>query len=101
MAAAFAMAYDMTFKSIINRIGHDGSEILWPELGEPRQRKTFHLQEFIILGLELGKRPICLEFETVAYADDNHQYTLDHNLIVKSLMFGQPGVLLGEGVKIR
>ena len=41
------MAAMITPEEMIKRIGHDGSEILWPNLPEPRCRRAFHLQECI------------------------------------------------------
>jgi hypothetical protein len=35
-------------------VGHDGSEILWPELPEPRNHRGFHIQEIIELFLLRG-----------------------------------------------
>ena len=34
-------------EKIIELYGHDGSEILWPELSEPLKRRGFHWQETI------------------------------------------------------
>jgi hypothetical protein len=39
---------------IISLIGHDGSEILWPNLAEPGCRKGFHQQELIDVAYTLG-----------------------------------------------
>lgn len=44
---AFAMAMDIPVKHLIQRIGHDGGEIIWPDLPEPTCRRGFHVQELI------------------------------------------------------
>jgi hypothetical protein len=41
------MAGRMPVDMIYERIGHDGSEIIWPHLPEPRCRRAFHIQECI------------------------------------------------------
>lgn len=40
--------------SIIKAIGHDGSEVRWPNLVEPNCRRGFHPQELIYLGDRFG-----------------------------------------------
>lgn len=47
MPTAFAIALDVPVQELINIIGHDGSEILFPEDPEPFCRRGFHPQEII------------------------------------------------------
>ncbi len=42
-------------------MGHDGSEILWPEMTEPYCRRSFHIQELIGVADTLGYA--CTPFE--------------------------------------
>lgn len=44
---ALAMLCGTTVESITGLIGHDGSSIWWPGMGEPQQRRAFHIQELI------------------------------------------------------
>lgn len=44
---AFAIVLREDPKTLIEEIGHDGSNILWPTLPEPHCRQSFHLQEMI------------------------------------------------------
>lgn len=53
MATAFAMALDVPVAELIDRIGHDGSEIVCPA-EEPGGRRGFHSQECITVALSLG-----------------------------------------------
>lgn len=39
------MVTDIPIESLIRNIGHDGSEILWPEQKEPLNRRGFHIEE--------------------------------------------------------
>src|SRR4051812_46325565 len=42
---AFAICLDIPVEKIIEEIGHDGSNIIFPHLTEPLCRRGFHLQE--------------------------------------------------------
>lgn len=58
---AFAMLFDMDVKELIKEIGHDGSEVFWPEL-EPTQlgKRAFHPQECVDIGLKRGLRIVAI-----------------------------------------
>jgi len=45
--AAAAMVLDTSIKNLVEMIGHDGSEIMFPELPEPGKRRGFHIQEIV------------------------------------------------------
>lgn len=53
-AAAFAMVLDIDFDIFIGLIGHDGSEIVRPQLPEPLCRRGFHIIECIHACYDLG-----------------------------------------------
>jgi hypothetical protein len=44
---AFASVLDVSLRDILDFVGHDGSEIIWPNLPEPKRRRGFHIQEMI------------------------------------------------------
>lgn len=48
------MALDVPVTRLIVLIGHDGSEIVWPELPEPLRRRGHHVQEMIYVSHQLG-----------------------------------------------
>jgi hypothetical protein len=54
LLASFAMVMEWDQKKVIERIVHDGSEIMFPENIEPFNRRSFHVQEIIPLCLEDG-----------------------------------------------
>ena len=54
MPLAFAMALDMPVADLLATIGHDGSEIVFPNLPEPLCRRCFHIQEFVLAALSCG-----------------------------------------------
>lgn len=49
-----AMAMDITVPDIISLIGHDGSEVIYPDLPEPMCRAGFDIQEIIDVALQMG-----------------------------------------------
>ncbi len=54
LAVASAMALGLEYKELIKRIGHDGREIIFPELPEPGKRRAHHLQEIIDVAIDMG-----------------------------------------------
>lgn len=48
------MVLDIPVSKIIADVGHDGSDIMWPQLPEPRCRRAFHIQELIQVSYDLG-----------------------------------------------
>jgi hypothetical protein len=44
----------MTVNDICKQVGHDGSQILWPELPDPQKRRAFHIQEMIDVAWSRG-----------------------------------------------
>lgn len=53
-ATAFAMALDMPVDEVLARVGHDGSEIVYPDLPEPMCRRGVHRQELIDIVMAQG-----------------------------------------------
>lgn len=49
LANAFAMALDIPIHEIFKSVGHDGSEIIWKDLPEPFNRRSFHIQEMVAM----------------------------------------------------
>lgn len=45
------MAFGIPVKDVIAWIGHDGSDIIFPDLREPMCRRGFHQQELVELAL--------------------------------------------------
>lgn len=72
MLASFAMAFDVDIHTLLEELGHDGSKIVFPDLKEPECRASFHPQEFVIVGMKMGKKVICIEKEPLIGIDFNH-----------------------------
>ena len=54
LPTAFAMALSVHVDALLSIIGHDGSEIIWPELRDPERRRSFHIQEMVWASHNLG-----------------------------------------------
>ena len=54
LPASFAMALDIPLADVLHDVGHDGREIVWPNLPEPLCRRGFHPQELIDICLARG-----------------------------------------------
>ena len=48
------MALGMPVAELIEQVGHDGSEIVFPEKTPPADRRGFHTQEMIRVALDVG-----------------------------------------------
>ena len=84
MPLAFAMALGLPVAELLEAIGHDGSEIVFPSLPEPLCRRCFHIQELIQVALSRGLAVTPVELfpvlqpteigpfhKTVLYTDNN------------------------------
>ena len=54
LPTSFAIVLDIPVSEMIERIGHDGSQLAFPTLREPECRRGFHIQECIDVALSLG-----------------------------------------------
>jgi|SRR5215471_2668822 len=54
LTASFAMALGVSEDDLMNVIGHQGDEVIWPDLQEPYMRRSFHISELVIASLKLG-----------------------------------------------
>jgi hypothetical protein len=58
---AWAMALDVTVAELVEAIGHDGSEVVWYDLSEPRCRRGFHSQELVNQAILLDRTATPIE----------------------------------------
>ena len=79
--------------AIIKAIGHDGSEIKWPELPEPNCYRGFHPQELIYLGDRFGF--ITTTFEPRPVLQSGEPFVIT-NLPFEEIIKNSDGVFTGE-----
>jgi hypothetical protein len=59
------MVMDIMPKVIYDMLGHDGSEIIYPDLKDPYRRRSFHIQEMISVALKLGFVPCPIDKDII------------------------------------
>ena len=71
------MALDVPVAELIESIGHDGSEIIWPDLPDPMCRRGFHSQELIEECLRRGRSCTPIEwYPSIAPASGSDVYPI-------------------------
>ena len=74
LLTSFAMALDVTFESLAQKIGHEGDEIIFPNLPDPLRRRAFHIQEFVVPSLNEGFALVIVEARPVIAVPVNGQH---------------------------
>jgi len=97
LPTAFAIAAHLPIQSFIHKIGHDGSDIVWPDLGEPMQRRSFHVQECVLALMRFGRVSTQI-FTTSAQTPKSEvkPFITDYNALVAQMMLRFPGVIIGS-----
>lgn len=95
LPAAFAMALGVLPKDIIEYCGHDGSEILWPDLPEPKNRRAFGLHEMIDYCVGNLVYPVEITASVAYGVDEEHLIDADGISRLDWYMGCRSGVLIG------
>jgi hypothetical protein len=61
MIKSLSIALNKPLNKIIKVIGHDGSDIIWPDNPEPTNRRGFHPQELMDACLKFNRAPVWIE----------------------------------------
>lgn len=96
LPAAFATATGIPLETLLEKIGHDGSEIMFPDLKDPLRRRAFHTQELVRVLFDLGWIVATFEFESLAIIDEQHIYTVKYpnkEILIKKILFNSFGVI--------
>ena len=100
LLASAAMLLDTELKDLVDEIGHDGSEIIWPDSKEPFCRRAFHIAEIIEL---FDKRGFCLtpieclprSVPTIDAEPFLVAFEANYQRIIRHML--APGILVGYG----
>lgn len=94
LPCAFGNAIDC---NVLARLGHDGSEIIWPDLEEPYCRRAFHIQECITALWDMGWAVTGFEVTTEAAPPvrGTEVYRTDCTEDVQQIMSSSRGVAVG------
>jgi len=70
---SLAMAMGIKLEYLIKEIGHDGGDIIFPDLDEPMCRRGFHSQELIFLARKWGWAVTPIEFGPVILSTSGNE----------------------------
>ncbi len=96
LPCSFAMAIGISLNEMIARIGHDGSDVIWPHLPEPLKRRAFHIQECVVASLHLQFSVTELQFNP-CLTPDGTSFSDVTTCDIHKFMTVSKGVLLGKG----
>jgi hypothetical protein len=92
------MALDVPLQAILDIVGHDGSEIIWPRLPEPLRRRSFHIQEMIHICRKAGYAVTPFEGEACLAQSGEQPYRIDlKSQFEEVLLTCLRGVITGRG----
>lgn len=94
--AGLAMLLDISIEQVIQEIGHDGSEIWWPD--DPRPQRAFAMQELIDIAIQHGVALVPIHgCPAVADSKDERPIHLfqDYEDRLMNHMTGNPGLITG------
>lgn len=97
LPTAFAIVLDIEIKEIFKLIGHDGSEIIWPDYQDPYKRRSFHVQELILVAFNLGFNITPFEqlpLQLPSPLSEQYYNSMPDRDLTK-IMFGKKGVITG------
>lgn len=99
LPAAFAMAMNTELSTLIDLIGHDGSDII-NDYPEPYCRRSFHIQEILPAVLTLGYNCTIIESKptfVIPYGDSQPEVlNINH---IPEIMDKYPGIICGMWTK--
>ena len=90
------MLLGLELDAMLCAVGHDGSEVMWPEMEEPIKRKAFHIEELEYAAFKLGWL-LCHFSPGVSYSpsgDPSVATTIHFPL--KEVMQSHDGLMLGR-----
>jgi hypothetical protein len=101
LPTAFAIVLDMPVRDLIFAIGHDGSQIVFPQFEEPYCRRAFHVQELIDPCMECGFALVIVEAVPILSGPDftslqDVQLKGGNGVRLARYMHSYKGVLCGE-----
>lgn len=100
LPSAAAMLLHAYPKAVIDGIGHDGSEILFPEMKSPHCRRGFHIQEIVDVFIDQYEFPVLFEAQPclIGLTEDGEEilWPLPENEgRIQCYMEDAPGIIIG------
>lgn len=82
---------------MLKEIGHDGSEIIYPDQPEPRRRRSFHVQECLQVLDRRGYAATPFHALSDLILDDTHKLELSFASDFENHLAEGCGVITGQG----
>lgn len=100
--SSFAMALNVSPRLLIRFVGHDGGEVVFPDLPQPMCRRGFHIQELIQLAWHMGYNVTPIELLPVIGSADGKDTIVVGELnsrfeYLMALVANNQGVMTGRG----
>lgn len=93
------MVLEVTVEKLIEVVGHDGSEVLWPDQPEPLCRKGHHIEEMQYVAYQFGYSlvPFVAKFEYNPGAVEDMPFAqYDFSGRFQTVLNVYSGILLGN-----
>ncbi len=118
LLTSFAMALDIDQNKLVTMIGHDGSQIIWPNLNDPFNRRAFHPQElldcviklnYFMLEIELSPASLpscdCVKTFNIPFKDkkqrfNNYLHTFSNGVLVGHTLTNKPHAVAWDGLQL-
>ena len=98
LPTAFAMALDVPVEEIFDHIGHDGSEVIFPNLRSPYCQRSFHMQEMVDFCISRDLAVVEIHKIPVGESLDGHTFLLPvSDKRMDFYLLNYTGVLTGIG----
>lgn len=100
LPCSFATILQTPLEDILQFVGHDGSELYWKHLPEPKCRKGFHIQEMIDFAWSKGFavtpfEPVPTSVSELGEEPRTVKFAAGNESRISKIMDGQKGVLTG------
>lgn len=92
---AFSIVLEIPYDKLIEEIGHDGSEIIWPDLNPPQCFRGFHIQEIICVGYKYGYAIVGFDKQPSSIPMEGATPYLLPQIEIQEIMEQSNGVLTG------
>lgn len=97
LPTSLAILLDIDVARIFDILGHDGGEILWPQFPDPHKRRSFHIQEIMIIAYTLGYYVMTFESDPEHAPDTEVQpHKVKYPIPLEQFMIGVSGIITGH-----
>lgn len=100
LPTAFAVALGVPVRDLLTELGHDGSQVIFPDEPEPSCRRAFHVQEFFGPSIRRGYAPLLVEAVPAVESRDGEKFVIaftnTHIERLTAYMEAYTGVVIGD-----